>query len=434
MATLKDTAALGSLNEQDYLNKLYDSKADTQNQTLQENYNANLGELDTAQQTVQQQTAENLQRTEVEAQKAQQMYQQEQIPKVSAGAGAQAALTQNNQKKKNYTELQEKEAQADAEIERQRQIQGQQYAAAIKEAQANNDMAKAQALYNAAKAEDEQWLALKQQAGQFMAGKGDTSINEALLAGTAVPENAIGQGETWDSVLKYADQINAIYDNQAIAQNEQLAAEFAENMSDLEKKRADSVRETDEKLTDAYVDALRSRRNENETSTAYGRGSGTAAQARLARDSELQQTLTDLRGVGADAVAGYGMEGYDLSRGYRDSVAKAEAEREQARVDALFAAAEGEEAKNLEVQQNIAQQLAAKGDYSVLGRLYGLSEEQIAKLMGRGKYAPAYYGPEQPKDGPGDGAGFTGIGGTGYTGKTPGWIGLIDKTPSNLYL
>ena len=388
MATLKDTAALGSLNEQDYLNKLYDTKGSTQSQTLQSNDIANTGVLDTEKQTVQQQTAENLQRTEVEAQKAQQQYQQEQIPKVSAGASAQAALTQSNQKKKNVNELQDKEAQADAEIERQRQIQGQQYAAAIKQAQAENDMQRAQAIYDAAKAEDEQWLALKQNAGSLMAQKGDTSINDALLGGTAVPENASSQGETWDSVLKYQDQINKIYDNKAIAENEKLAADYYESASDLEKKRQDAIRERDEKLTDSYVDALRAARNSAETSTAYGRGSGTAAQERLARDAALQQQLTDIRGVAAEADAGYGMEGYDIGKAYRESVAKAESQREKERVDALYAAAEAEEQNNLEVQQNIAQQMAKNGDYSLLAKLYGLTDDQLDRLMGRGKYAP----------------------------------------------
>lgn len=401
MATLKDTGALSSLNEQDYLNKLYDTKGSAQSQTLQNNNIANTGVLDAEKQTVQQQTAENLQRTEVEAQKAQQLYQQEQIPKVSAGAGAQAALTQSNQRKKNVTELQEKEAQADAEIERQRQIQGQQYAAAIKQAQADNDMQRAQALYDAAKAEDEQWLALKQNAGALMAKKGDNSINEALLGGTAIPENASGQGETWDSVLKYQDQINSIYDNKSAAENEKLAAEYYESASDLEKKRQDAIRERDEKLTDSYVDALRAARNSAETSTAYGRGSGTAAQERLARDAALQQQLTDIRGVSAEADAGYGMEGYDIAKAYRDSIAKAENQREKERIDALYAAAENEEQNNLEVQQNIGQQLAAKGDYSVLAQMYGLTNDQLDRLMGRGKYAPKkkeYIGSPTPKN------------------------------------
>ena len=381
MATLKDTAALSSLNEQEYLNKLYDNKGNTQNQTLQSNDIANTGVLNAEKQTIQQQTAENLNRTEVEAQKAQQMYQQEQIPKVSAGASAQAALMQSNQRKKNVNELQEKEAQADAEIERQRQIQGQQYAAAIKQAQAENDMQRAQALYEAAKAEDEQWLALKQKAGTLMAKKGDKSINEALLAGTAIPENAIGLGETWDSVLKYQDQINSIYDSKAIAENEVLASQFAGNQSDLEKKRQDAIRERDEKLTESYVDALKAARNSAETGSAYGKGSGAEALEQLNRDMGLQQQLTDIRGVTAEADAKYGMEGYDLGKAYRESVAKAESQREKERVDALFAAAEAEEQKNLELQQNIGEQMAKKGDYSVLAKMYGLTDAQLAKLM-----------------------------------------------------
>ena len=58
MATLKDTSALASLNEQDYLNKLYEDKNQKQNHTLTEGYNAVTGSLEGAQDSIQQQTAQ----------------------------------------------------------------------------------------------------------------------------------------------------------------------------------------------------------------------------------------------------------------------------------------------------------------------------------------------------------------------------------------
>lgn len=399
MATLKDTSALSSLNEQDYLNKLYEDKSQKQNQTLTQGYNATTGALEGAQGSIQQQTAQNIQRTEVEANKAAERYQQEQIPKLSEGASAQAALSTGNQQQKNITELQQREAAAQAEIERQRKLEGEQFAAAIKQAQENNDMERANALYEAAKAEDAQWLSLKQNAATLMAGKGDNSIMEALLAGTAVPENASGLGETWDSVLKYEDDINAIYDAQAQAELAGLESAYLESMSDIEAKHKKQEEKTDKALTDAYVNAMRSARNEAETSTAYGRGSGTAAQARLARDNELRQELTDLRTAQADASAELGMQGVDAMRDYQDKIAKAEQDREKARVDELFKAAEGEEQNNLTVQQLAANQAAAQGNYELLGAMYGLTADQVDRLMNRGKYAPVYddeeeyYGP-----------------------------------------
>lgn len=394
MATLKDTSALSSLNEQDYLNKLYEDKSQKQNQTLNEGYNSVTGSLEGAQDSIQQQTAQNIQRTEVEANKAAERYQQEQVPKLSEGASAQSALSMGNQQQKNVNELQQREAAAREEIERQRKLEGEQFAAAIKQAQANNDMERAQALYDAAKAEDSQWLSLKQNAATLMSGKGDNSIMEALLGGTAVPENASGLGSTWDSVLKYEDDINAIYDAQAQAELAGLESAYLENVSDIEAQQKKQEEKTDKALTQTYVDALRSARNEAETSTAYGRGSGTAAQARLARDNELRQELTDLRSAQADAGAELGLQGVEAMRGYRDQIAKAEQDREKARVDALYGAAEQEEQNNLSVQELAAQQAAVNGDYELLGAMYGLTADQVDRLMGRGAYAPVYY--EEP--------------------------------------
>jgi hypothetical protein len=410
MATLKDTSALASLNEQDYLNKLYEDKSQKQSQTLTEGYNATTGALEAAQGSIQQQTAQNIQRTNVEADKATERYQQEQIPKLSEGASAQAALSSGNQQQKNVNELQQREAAAREEIERQRKLEGEQYAAAIKQAQANNDMERAQALYESAKAEDAQWLSLKQNAATLMSQKGDNSIMEALLGGTAVPENASGMGSTWDSVLKYEDDINSIYDAQAQAELAGLESAYLENVSDIDAQQKKQQEKTDEALTDTYVNALRSARNEAETSTAYGRSSGTAAQARLARDNELRQELTDLRSAQADADANFGMEEVDAMRSYRDQIAKAEQEREKARVDALYTAAEQEEQNNLSVQELAAQQAAAKGDYELLGAMYGLTADQVDRLMRRGKYAP-----KQTSSGVGGGGSprvYTGYGNT----------------------
>jgi hypothetical protein len=396
MATLKDTSALASLNEQDYLNKLYEDKSQKQNQTLTEGYNATTGVLEGAQGSIQQQTAQNIQRTDVETDKAVERYQQEQIPKLSEGASTQAALSSGNQRQKNVTELEERRAAAEAEIERQRKLEGEQFEAAIKQAQANNDMERAQALYEAAKAEDTQWLTLKQNAATLMAGKGDNSIMDALTAGTAIPENTSGMGTTWDSVLKYEDDINAIYDAQAQAELAGLESAYLESMSNIDAKQKKQQEKTDEALTDAYVNSMRSARNEAETSTAYGRASGTAAQARLARDNELRQELTDLRTAQMDADANYGMEEVDAVRNFREQIAKAEQDREKARVDELYKAAEGEEQNNLTVQQLAANQAAAQGNYELLGAMYGLTADQVDRLMQRGKYAPVVYYEEEP--------------------------------------
>ena len=399
MATLKDTSALNALNEKDYINKLYDSNTDTTKQLLEQNFSDNTGLLNTEQQKVQQQTQENVNRTQVEAQQAQNQYNG---PKLSLGASQQEALSRGNATQKNVTDLQQKQNDADMEIERQRQLLASQYSAAIKQAQADNDMQRAQQLYNAAKDEEAKLLALRQSASTVLANKGDTSIRDSLLAGETPSANYDGQ--TWEQVLKNEQALNQIYDSQLEAERLGLQMENEEAMSDLEAKRRQQQAQTDEKLTQAYVDALQKAKNYQEVQTAYGQGSGTAAAARIARDTELQKALTDLRGVQAGADASLGMEGFDLGKAYRQALADKTASINKDRAEKLFEAAEKEEETLYNTQMQIGQELAKKNDWSVLGKLYGLTQDQIDRIQGTGRYAPVYYG--------------GGDGGTGSGGKT----------------
>ena len=387
MATLKDTSALNALNEKDYVNKLYDTNTDTTKQLLEQNFSDNTGLLNSEQQKVQQQTQENVNRTNVEANRMQSLYNG---PKLSAGASQQEALSRGNATQKNVTDLQQKQSDADAEIERQRQLLASQYSAAIQQAQADNDMQKAQALYNAAKDEEAKLLALRQNASTILANKGDTSIRDSLLAGETPSANYDGQ--TWEQVLKNEAALNEIYDKQLEAERLGLQMENEEAMSDLEAKRRQQQAQTDEKLTQAYVDALQKAKNYQEVQTAYGQGSGTAAAASIARDTELQKALTDLRGVQMGADAKLGMEGFDLGKAYRQALADKTADINKNRAEKLFEAAEKEEETLYNTQMQIGQELAKKNDWSVLGKLYGLTQDQIDRIQGTGKYAPVFYG------------------------------------------
>jgi hypothetical protein len=376
MATLKDTSALNALNEKDYVNKLYDNNTETTKKLLEQNYSDNQGVLGNEQNRVQQQTQENVNRTQVEAQGMQDKYTG---PKLSLGATQQEALSRGNAQRANVTNLQQKQSDAEAEIERQRQLLASQYSTAIKQAQADNDMQRAQQLYNAAKEEEAKLLSLRQNASALMESRGDTSIRDSLLAGEM--PTADYSGKTWDQVLKNEQSLNEIYDKQLEAERLGLQMENEEAMSDLAAKQRQEQAKTDQQLTQAYVDALQKAKNYAEVQTAYGQGSGTAAQARIAQDTELQKALTDLRGVQMGADAGIGMEGYDLGKAYRQALADKTAGINKERAEKLFDAAEKEENTLYDIQLQIGQQLAKNGDYSILGQLYGLTPQQMAKLI-----------------------------------------------------
>ena len=263
-------------------------------------------------------------------------------------------------------------------------------------------------LYDAAKVEEEKLLSLKQSASSLMASKKDTSIRDSLLAGEM--PTADFTGDTWEQVLKNEAELNAIYDNKLLAEKLGLQMENEEKLSDLEAKRKQEAAKTDKDLTQAYVDALKKAKNYAEVQTAYGQGSGTAAQAKIAQDTELQKALTDLRGVQMGADADIGMKGFDLGKTYRQTLADKTASINKERAEKLFEAAEKEEDTLYETQLQIGQELAKKGDYSVLGKLYGLTDAQIAALT-----------PKKSSGGGGSSSGGSGKSNTSSSGYYSGW-------------
>ena len=417
MANLYDTSALNALNEKDYINKLYDNNTDAAKKLLQESYTDNSGFLNTEQNRVQQQTQENANRTQVEAQTAQDKYTG---PKLSLGAQQQEALNRGNVRQANVTDLQQKQSDADAEIERQRQILASQYSAAIQKAQADNDMLKAQELYNAAKAEEEKLLSLRQSASTILANKGDTSVRDSLMQGNT--PSADYSGQTWEQVLKNEQSLNDIYNKQLESERLGLQMNYEESLSDLEAKQRQGQAQTDQKLTDAYVNALQKMKNYAEVQTAYGQGSGTAAAARIAQDTELQKALTVLRAAQIGADAGIGMEGLDIRKDFRDRLYGSQDEINRKRAEELLKAAEKEEENLYNTQLQIGQELSKKNGWSVLGKLYGLTQDQIDRIQGTGAYAP--------RGGGGDDGGSTG--GTRNPSNSGYYSGWKNQTLQNM--
>lgn len=177
MAETTTPAAYQSVNDEEYINKMYDSNLASQKQTLQQGYDQNISNLDAEKQAGQRQTDANLNRTYVESQKAQKGYNEVQNAYgLTSGAMSQARLAQDNQLQADLTALRATQQTADAEIERQRSLLAKEYASAIAKAQADNDMQRAQALYEAAKADEDRLLQLQKEAGNLMASKNDYSI------------------------------------------------------------------------------------------------------------------------------------------------------------------------------------------------------------------------------------------------------------------
>jgi hypothetical protein len=92
----------------------------------------------------------------------------------------QARLAQDNQLQADLTALRAAQQTADAGIEQERTLLAKEFSAAIQKAQADNDLAKVQALYEQAQREEDRLLKQQEAAAQLMAGTGDYSRLAAL--------------------------------------------------------------------------------------------------------------------------------------------------------------------------------------------------------------------------------------------------------------
>lgn len=150
----KETSASDALNTGEYINKLYDRRQNSQQGLIDQNQKDSNAFLNDQSQAVQNQTNDYVNRTNVEAQKAAQQPTTNNR-NLSYGATVQQGLTRQNQQQKDVSALNARQAQAEAEVERQRQQLSQYYQTEIQRATAENDLQRAQQLYNAAKSEDQ---------------------------------------------------------------------------------------------------------------------------------------------------------------------------------------------------------------------------------------------------------------------------------------
>lgn len=416
MASIKDTAATSALNEEDYINELYDTNLRNQNQLLKESLDQGNAALDNAQQVTQATADEYVDRTRVEADAARELYGD---GGVSAGGQAQVLLNQENAQRRNTGALRSAQEDADAEFLRQRQLLASRYEADIRQAQADNDMERAQALYEAAKEEEAHLLELQRQGAKLQLQQGSTAGYDAIAAGERPGQNP--GTESWEEVFRNEDALNAIYDAQLESQRAQLEGQHAQAVSDLEAQRQARERQTDEALTQAYVEGMKNRKGAQEIHAASGVASGTAAQQTLAADLQLQDTLTEIRKNQQKAQSQTGIQGFQMEADRGRDAAQLQTENDAARAEALLEAAENEEQTLVENQELIGKQAAAQGDYSILAKLYGLPEEAVRPYYG--------YTPSGSGGGSNGGSGGGSGGGGGETGTQIGTVGGASVLP-----
>lgn len=194
-------------SQEDYIRQMYEANLAANKSQLESDYNQNLSDLGAEESKLGQIYYEQMRQAQAESDRNRQAFQEYANARgLNSGTGGQAELAQHNQLSSNLNTLRQSEAEKRAEVERQRVLLGQQYQNAIQKAQAENDLAKAKALYEEAVRVDEAISAASQadadramqifsmlnntalSAAGAYASRGDMSLYQKLLAGDSTKE------------------------------------------------------------------------------------------------------------------------------------------------------------------------------------------------------------------------------------------------------
>ncbi len=187
--------------------KMYDSQLASQKERLTQDYDAAGSNLDAQQQAAQKQTEKNIGIVKADAQRAAMSDAEYYAASgLTSGARAQARLARDNQLQANVTALRTAQQETDAAVERQRGLLAKEYASAIRQAQAENDLQKAQALYEQAEKEE----AALRAAQQAKAASEQALFESRLKAAEAYGENE-GDYSLYYKMLGLTDEDMAPY-------------------------------------------------------------------------------------------------------------------------------------------------------------------------------------------------------------------------------
>ena len=171
---------------EDQIKKMYSSQLASQKEQLKQGYMQADAEYAAEKEKAQKVTDANLTRTAVEAQKAAvNNAELHNAYGLSSGTRAQARLAQENQLQADLTALRMQQQELDTDVERQRTLLSQQYQSAIREAQAENDLAKAQALYEEAQRQQDALLARQQATAAQKQAQDQRALEAAKLMAEA---------------------------------------------------------------------------------------------------------------------------------------------------------------------------------------------------------------------------------------------------------
>lgn len=203
-----------------------------------------------------------------------------------------------------------------------------------------------------------------------------------------------GSSESSDGAMSQFDShINSMYDSYLEGQKATLQSGYETNVSNLDAEKEKSRKETDTNLTRTYVEAAKKAKNYNEVQNAYGLTSGAMGQAQLASGNQLAGDLTGIRNQGADAMAEIERQRSILAKEYAAAIAKAQADNDFQRAQALYEAAQKE-------QDRLQQIKMLQMQFEQQVKMFQMQQEASSSGGGGGYSYSSYSGgtaPEEPK-------------------------------------
>lgn len=164
---------------------------------------------------------------------------------------------------------------------------------------------------------------------------------------------------------------------------EKLKSDYDTSIANLDNQQLLNQQATTKNIAATRADADRAAVARAEYEAASGLSSGARAQARIAADNQLAANITALRAAQQASDDEIARTRSLLGQQYASAIKRAQQNNDSALAKALYDDAKKKEEQIRSDQLAAAKLFAEQGDYTLLGQLYGLTPEQIAKLNGQ---------------------------------------------------
>ena len=179
----------------------------------------------------------------------------------------------------------------------------------------------------------------------------------------------------------YQQLLQEAYDQKRAGKKKQLQAAYDRELAEITGLEQAADRQARESATRRSTQARQDKAAWNEIQTAQGLTSGAQGQALLTMDNQLRGDLTAISQAGNAEAAELAARRQALARDLAAQLEQVQAESDYEEAMALYQLSREQDSQQAQTQKAMAALLAQAGDFSLYGALYGLTQEQIRRLV-----------------------------------------------------